>query len=882
MPDKRTTASDFLVAVFGPVSSAPVFLCSLPNADARDREKGERYVLTRDRETIHGHVAKWDRPDRGLFFSVGTLRHGARPQAAGGSPRCKANLAEIVCLHADVDFKGVEIGRDEILARVRALPCPPSVIVFSGRGLHLYWLLNEAIEATDEAIERVEALNAQVADLVGGDAVQDACRLMRVPGTHNTKDGGWTEVEIVEARYEPRYEIGDLEEMLAMMSPVIRRRAPSSGLAGAVQTTNPFLAAAARLGFKPPIDVEQRLAAMAYQGAGDAAIHTTQLAVTAALLTRGADPEETVESVLAATRAAAGEYGARWNWTREDRAIRRMCEDWTRKHPEIARAAAQPRAQARQADRGAAMTGAAEGLREGSTGATLHDIGAERRKRGGTARTAGKGAAPVAIAEGVIETIRAGGGDIALTEGDVWLYEAGVWTACTAGDEQWMRTLIQRGCDQLGHPGDTKIANAAWKRLNESPDLHHRKVQWDAGGFVATTNGLLDLRSRALTPHRPDAWCRAKIGQPYDATASCPTFLRFLDGCFSNLAPAERTAVIEALQEAFGAFLAIKVLGREQRKALFLLGPSRTGKTQVSTVARRLIGEPVASPSVVDISEQFGMEMLHGARAWIRDDAVSEQDRIDPARFKAIVTGETVNVNRKGRSFAQVAFEIPIVLTTNAMPRARDSSDAIYNRALVIEMTNVVEEEEAAAARRALGLPADCVVGEAIAEREGSGILNWALDGLDRLRARGRYDPPVTMRDAVRRFKDDNNPVAAWLSAAAERDPGCKVSRKDLLCSFNGWQRDEQGDEAKAWGGRQFFPKLRPLAPWADLDGEQGHDGERYATGLRLTQAGLRFWDDHRLEPLRNGTKGYSSRDVDVNRNHGSAHEGEEGRRSEF
>ncbi len=47
---------------------------------------------------------------------------------------------------------------------------------------------------------------------------------------------------------------------------------------------------------------------------GENSIHTTQLSVTAALLNAGVPLNDVVERVLLATRAAAGEYGARWNW----------------------------------------------------------------------------------------------------------------------------------------------------------------------------------------------------------------------------------------------------------------------------------------------------------------------------------------------------------------------------------------------------------------------------------------------------------------------------------------------------------------------------------------------------------------------------------------
>ena len=106
--------------------------------------------------------------------------------------------------------------------------------------------------------------------------------------------------------------------------------------AKADEPANVFTSLGDAYGTKAPIDVEKRLAAMRHKGDGDTAIHTTQLSVTASLLSRGTPEDEVVEKVLDATRRAgaeaeAGEEG--WDWDAEERAIRRMCRDWLKKHP---------------------------------------------------------------------------------------------------------------------------------------------------------------------------------------------------------------------------------------------------------------------------------------------------------------------------------------------------------------------------------------------------------------------------------------------------------------------------------------------------------------------------------------------------------------------
>lgn len=63
---------------------------------------------------------------------------------------------------------------------------PPSMVVFSGHGWHLYWLLNAPISDTEE-VERLNKLLAE--DVPTGDgACWNVNRVLRVPGTVNNKD----------------------------------------------------------------------------------------------------------------------------------------------------------------------------------------------------------------------------------------------------------------------------------------------------------------------------------------------------------------------------------------------------------------------------------------------------------------------------------------------------------------------------------------------------------------------------------------------------------------------------------------------------------------------------------------------------------------------
>jgi len=100
---------------------------------------------------------------------------------------------------------------------------------------------------------------------------------------------------------------------------------------GAAPAGNPFLAVDMPGTGGVPVDVDMRLGAMQFQGAGQTSVHQTQLAVGAALLNRGLGVDEIVATLLAATRKASGAAGEHWDWVREERDIRAMCASWARK-----------------------------------------------------------------------------------------------------------------------------------------------------------------------------------------------------------------------------------------------------------------------------------------------------------------------------------------------------------------------------------------------------------------------------------------------------------------------------------------------------------------------------------------------------------------------
>jgi AAA domain/RepB DNA-primase from phage plasmid len=325
-------AAEFIVAWFGPRATGRIYIASLPNPELRGTPAGEpaeRHILTRSSKQVADFTTKWDQPGRAVYWGPATLKPGA-------TRRCKENIAELLGLHIDIDFKNIDATPEEIERTVKELPLPPTRLRNSGHGLQGFWGFENAIPGTPESIAEHERLQRLLADRLGGDrAACDACHLMRMPGTVNSKGGGSIPVRelVIDG---PLYALDALRTWLeAAGEPLIRCKSDDkTGNGGSPD--NPFLAFAATHAGEEPLDVDRMLAAMVYLGPGGGGnAHDTLLRCTAAMLTRGEHRNAVIERCLAALCLAAARPGTAFNEARERRAIEEMCDSWIAKHPEI-------------------------------------------------------------------------------------------------------------------------------------------------------------------------------------------------------------------------------------------------------------------------------------------------------------------------------------------------------------------------------------------------------------------------------------------------------------------------------------------------------------------------------------------------------------------
>jgi putative DNA primase/helicase len=189
------------------------------------------------------------------------------------------------------------------------------------------------------------------------------------------------------------------------------------------------------------------------------------------------------------------------------------------------------------------------------------------------------------------------------------------------------------------------------------------------------------------------------------------------------------------------------------------------------------------------------------------------------------ISGEdTQTVERKFLPYWTGKLVTRFLVLTNELPRITDASGALAKRFIVLTL------KESFYGREDLAL-FDKLMPEL------PGILNWALEGRDRLYTRGYFVQPSSADELIQEFIDLGSPEATFLKHSTAVEPGKTVTQKDLFAAWKTWceaNGREHSGTAQSFGRnvRAVLPRIttRQLGP----AGAQ----ERHWEGLRLLAPG--------------------------------------------
>lgn len=243
--------------------------------------------------------------------------------------------------------------------------------------------------------------------------------------------------------------------------------------------------------------------------------------------------------------------------------------------------------------------------------------------------------------------------------------------------------------------------------------------------LVSLADCTLEISTRQKRPHNYKDRLTYMFPFPYDPTARSDAWEFYLD----------RTIPDDCrwfLQEFSGYCMTTDT---SHERAVWLYGPSGCGKSTFLDGLRAALGNCVTTFSIGNLDSRFGLPHLKGKTLAIS----SEQ----PASIKQaqllnqLISGEGVMVERKYADPYEEFNHAKFLWAMNELPKIPAGGVGLERRVTVIKFDPIEESRRDESIKRQVKL-------------SGQAIFNWALDGLDRLRARGHFDLPKESAAVIR------------------------------------------------------------------------------------------------------------------------------------
>ncbi|MGB7901438.1 MAG: phage/plasmid primase, P4 family [Halobacteriota archaeon] len=293
--------------------------------------------------------------------------------------------------------------------------------------------------------------------------------------------------------------------------------------------------------------------------------------------------------------------------------------------------------------------------------------------------------------------------------------------------------------------------------------------------LIPVKNGVLNRDNRILEPYTPEKPFISKIPVSYNPEADGATFTKYLNETF-------RPDDILLIEEILG-----DVLYRSywHKKGVMLLGPGDNGKSVFFYVEGSMLGtENIATRSLQDIDrDRFAKADLFGKYANIYADIPNTSLRTT-GTFKMLTGGDRINAERKYQQPFTFVNYAKLHFSANELPYTKDQTPAFFDRWLLIELPyRFVDDPQSKYEKKR----DPHLLEKLTTDKELSGVLNIALDGLDRLLANGQF----TASNASERVKElwiaRTDSLQSFADKRASAKNGYFVSKDDLYEAYQGY-----------------------------------------------------------------------------------------------
>lgn len=265
--------------------------------------------------------------------------------------------------------------------------------------------------------------------------------------------------------------------------------------------------------------------------------------------------------------------------------------------------------------------------------------------------------------------------------------------------------------------------------------------------IIAFSNGLYNIRDGSFKEFTPDVVITNKIPWPYNPAAHDD----LLDHTLNRLA-CDDPEVRALLEEMVGYCMYRR---NELGKAFILIGDKSNGKSTFLHVVKNLLGDQnIASLDLKELGDRFKTAELFGKLANIGDD-IGDEFIANASVFKKLVTGDRVNVERKGQDPFEFNNYSKFLFSANNIPRIKDKTGAVQRRLVIVPFDAKFTPNDA---------DFRPFIKDELCEQGSMEYLALlGLQGLKRVLGNAQFTTSSRVQGQLDEYEENNNPIIGFI-----------------------------------------------------------------------------------------------------------------------
>lgn len=330
--------------------------------------------------------------------------------------------------------------------------------------------------------------------------------------------------------------------------------------------------------------------------------------------------------------------------------------------------------------------------------------------------------------------------DIRYGLGEWRQYKNGIWEVIS---ELTVKSYVQ---DILQRSG-TKLSNGVITSITEivRQKTHIPDTLFDYNpNILIFNNSCLDLITQCEVGHSPENYATTKINYDYDPTARSKSWEESLKRC----------PYPEFMQE-FAGYCA--TTDTKHELALWLYGPPGGGKSTFIIGLETMLGPKCCTLGLDEIQKtNFGLSQIPGKTLAVSTEQPAYFVKCVP-QLNNMISGEFITINRKFRDSLRIAPRIKLLWAMNELPSLPSGSGAgLFRRVIPIYWEALPETERNPDIKEEI-------------MHSGPAVMNWALEGLKRLRTRNRFDIPKPLIAAREQYRTESDMTLCFVDEYYDR-----------------------------------------------------------------------------------------------------------------